>query len=116
MRTTLDIDEDVLQAAKELGEFRGVPPARSVRPRAESTDTDGACAEGSQRRAVAAGAARGGPLLTRGSSMSCGSGVKGPALLDVNVLVARVQPDHPDHEVVHAWFADTHMGGWATFP
>ena len=24
MRTTLDIDEDVLQAAKELGEFRGV--------------------------------------------------------------------------------------------
>ena len=24
VRTTLDIDEDVLQAAKELGEFRGV--------------------------------------------------------------------------------------------
>jgi hypothetical protein len=24
MRTTLDVDEDVLQAAKELGEFRGV--------------------------------------------------------------------------------------------
>ena len=23
MRTTLDIDEDILQAAKELGEFRG---------------------------------------------------------------------------------------------
>ena len=30
MRTTLDLDEDVLQAAKELAEFRGVTAGRVV--------------------------------------------------------------------------------------
>ena len=30
MRTTLDLDEDVLQAAKELAEARGVTAGRSV--------------------------------------------------------------------------------------
>ena len=42
--------------------------------------------------------------------------MKGPALLDVNVLVALFQPDHPHHEAAHDWFADTHMVGWATCP
>ena len=30
MRTTLDLDEDVLQAAKELAEFRGVTAGKVV--------------------------------------------------------------------------------------
>ncbi len=39
-----------------------------------------------------------------------------PALLDVNVLVALFDPDHPHHEVAHDWFADNHAEGWATCP
>lgn len=42
--------------------------------------------------------------------------MSGPALLDVNVLIALFQPDHPHHEVAHDWFADTQVGGWATCP
>jgi len=38
------------------------------------------------------------------------------ALLDVNVLVALFEPDHPHHEVAHDWFADHHANGWATCP
>ena len=38
------------------------------------------------------------------------------ALLDVNLLVALFEPDHPHHEVAHDWFADNHAGGWATCP
>lgn len=36
------------------------------------------------------------------------------ALLDVNLLVALFDTDHPHHEVAHDWFADTHANGWAT--
>ena len=36
------------------------------------------------------------------------------ALLDVNLLVALFDTDHPHHEVAHDWFADTHTNGWAT--
>jgi toxin-antitoxin system PIN domain toxin len=38
------------------------------------------------------------------------------ALLDVNLLVALFEPDHPHHEVAHDWFADHHAKGWATCP
>jgi hypothetical protein len=37
-----------------------------------------------------------------------------PALLDVNLLVALFEPDHPHHEVAHDWFADNQENGWAT--
>lgn len=36
------------------------------------------------------------------------------ALLDVNVLIALFDTDHPHHEAAHDWFADTHTKGWAT--
>jgi toxin-antitoxin system PIN domain toxin len=36
------------------------------------------------------------------------------ALLDVNVLVALVTPEHVHHEIAHDWFADHHERGWAT--
>lgn len=38
------------------------------------------------------------------------------ALLDVNVLVALFDPDHPHHEPAHEWFAANRTGGWATCP
>jgi toxin-antitoxin system PIN domain toxin len=42
--------------------------------------------------------------------------MKRAALLDVNVLVALFEPDHPHHEVAHDWFADHGEDGWATCP
>jgi uncharacterized protein len=40
--------------------------------------------------------------------------VSRPALLDVNLLIALFEPDHPHHEVAHDWFGDNHKNGWAT--
>ena len=37
-----------------------------------------------------------------------------PALLDVNLLIALFEPDHPHHDVAHDWFADNQKNGWAT--
>lgn len=42
--------------------------------------------------------------------------MKGPALLDINVLVALFDPDHVHHELAHDWFADNRTRGWATCP
>jgi hypothetical protein len=38
------------------------------------------------------------------------------ALLDVNVLVALFDPDHPHHEPAHDWLAANRASGWATCP
>jgi uncharacterized protein len=38
------------------------------------------------------------------------------ALLDVNVLVGLVDPEHIHHEAAHAWFLDSCESGWATCP
>jgi toxin-antitoxin system PIN domain toxin len=38
------------------------------------------------------------------------------ALLDVNLLIALFESDHPHHEVAHDWFADHNASGWATCP
>lgn len=37
-------------------------------------------------------------------------------LLDVNVLLALVDPRHMDHERAHEWFRTSGMHGWATCP
>ncbi len=37
-------------------------------------------------------------------------------LLDVNVLLALMDPDHVWHDVAHAWFASTGGNAWATCP
>ena len=42
--------------------------------------------------------------------------MSGPALLDVNVLLALFNPDHVHHEIAHDWFSDHHADGWATCP
>jgi toxin-antitoxin system PIN domain toxin len=37
-------------------------------------------------------------------------------LLDVNVLIALLDPAHPNHEDAHAWFGRHRKRGWATCP
>ena len=36
------------------------------------------------------------------------------ALLDVNVLTALFDPNHPSHETAHRWFGRNRKRGWAT--
>lgn len=38
------------------------------------------------------------------------------ALLDVNVLIALLDPRHVHHEQAHGWFAASQALGWATCP
>lgn len=37
-------------------------------------------------------------------------------LLDVNLLIALVDPAHVAHDAAHRWFADTGAADWATCP
>lgn len=37
-------------------------------------------------------------------------------LLDVNVLIALIDPVHVQHDAAHAWFADEGSVSWATCP
>ncbi len=37
-------------------------------------------------------------------------------LLDVNVLIALIDPAHVQHDYAHEWFASTAVTGWATCP
>ncbi len=37
-------------------------------------------------------------------------------LLDVNVLIALIDPTHVGHDAAHAWFTVTGAGSWATCP
>ena len=39
-----------------------------------------------------------------------------PGLLDVNVLIALVDPEHEFHAPAHAWFERNRLYGWATCP
>ena len=38
------------------------------------------------------------------------------ALLDVNVLIALIDPSHEFHDSAHAWFQMNRRYGWATCP
>ena len=39
-----------------------------------------------------------------------------PALLDVNVLIALIDPNHVHHEAAHAWLRSHRSAGWVTCP
>jgi toxin-antitoxin system PIN domain toxin len=39
-----------------------------------------------------------------------------PYLLDVNVLIALIDPAHMQHDAAHHWFAQTGSANWATCP
>lgn len=116
MRTTLDVDDDVLQAARELValrgktvgqvvselERRGLAPAashreRNRRPRAaaparwQAASDDEARQQPERRRVIR------------------------PALLDVNVLIALFDPDHINTDVYLLGVAVKHGGRLVTF-
>ena len=38
------------------------------------------------------------------------------ALLDVNALIALVQPDHVHHQAAHQWWSENGESGWASCP
>jgi toxin-antitoxin system PIN domain toxin len=38
------------------------------------------------------------------------------SLLDVNVLIALLQPDHAHHRVAHRWWSTQRSEGWASCP
>jgi uncharacterized protein len=38
------------------------------------------------------------------------------ALLDINVIIALLDPDHTFHERAHAWWAESQAEGWASCP
>lgn len=42
--------------------------------------------------------------------------MSGPALLDVNVLIALFDPEHIHHDTSHTWFGGQGRGQWATCP
>ena len=110
MRTTLDLDEDVLQAAKELADIYGVTAGKMLsEPRAQSTHANRAGAEGPQRRSVAAPASRQANHDDEAGQRAQGRGVSRVALLDVNVLVGALQSTSTrTTRVAHDWFADNH--------
>jgi len=37
-------------------------------------------------------------------------------LLDVNILIAMIDPAHVAHDIAHAWFGADGYFGWATCP
>lgn len=39
-----------------------------------------------------------------------------PSLLDINVLIALMDPAHEHHDAAHAWFKPNRRHGWATCP
>jgi toxin-antitoxin system PIN domain toxin len=39
-----------------------------------------------------------------------------PGLLDINVLIALIDPAHEFHASAHRWFKDNRKNGWATCP
>ncbi len=39
-----------------------------------------------------------------------------PALLDINVLIALLDPSHQFHDLAHQWFSQNRRHGWATCP
>ena len=38
------------------------------------------------------------------------------SLLDVNLLIALLQPDHVHHGLAHGWWSANRSGGWASCP
>ena len=37
-------------------------------------------------------------------------------LIDINVLIALIDPSHAGHDAAHRWFAETGAASWATCP
>ena len=115
MRTTLDLDEDVILVAKQIAQQRGTTVGRVVselvrnalQPKSVPKTRNGVPLFMPEKGAKK-------PHLelvnqAAGRRMSV-------ALLVVNVLVALFDPNHPnhDHEDAHSWFGAKRKRGWAT--
>ena len=118
MRTTLDIDEDVLQAAKELGEMRGQTAGKVLSDLARKALTSATTPVPKVRNGVPLLPRRlGGRIVTMKLVNELrDERVSRVALLDVSLLIALFDRDHVHHEAAHDWFADHHSEGWATCP
>lgn len=118
MRTTLDIDDDVLAVARSRAEREHSSIGRVLsalaRDALQSTATGAAPAArnappAADYRRQPAGDARTGQSVARRAALMA-------YLLDVNVLIALLDPAHVRHGTAHAWFERTGQAAWATCP
>ncbi len=125
MRTTLEIDDDILQAAKELAAGRDSDDrARRLGSDAQGPRTGAAGSRQERRPRAPAPAGRyAAPddetrqrVAGRAVSPIARGAPRRVALLDVNVLVALFDSDHVHHDIAHDWFADNRSAGWASCP
>ena len=120
MRTTLDIDADVLQAAKEMASVQGTTVGRVISDLVRKALAP-APPITRMRNGVPLMPSRGpgAPKITmRVRQRTARRAVSRVALLDVNVLVALFDPDHVHHaHVRRTTGSSTSAGaGWATCP
>ena len=116
MRTTLDLDDDVLQAAKEIAAAKGLTAGKVVSDLVRKA-LEPVARRAPKRRAADAPAGGWNTEDDDGARQRAPRrAVSGPALLDVNVLVALFNPNHIHHDTAHDWFAENHTDGWATCP
>ena len=117
MCTTLALDDDILEAAKEIAERRGTTAGRVVSDLVRQA-LEAPAPRARLRNGVPLVARRPGSRLmtmTRVNELR-DDGVTRRALLDVNVLIALFDPGHVHHDAAHDWFADNRARGWATCP
>ena len=115
MRTTLTIDDDVLTAARAMAEQQH----RTI------GDIVSDLARLALRQPAGTGERNGIPLLPVTPSAGPGDAGGGKRasrrsalifLLDVNVLIAFIDPTHVYHDAAHDWFERQASTAWATCP
>jgi uncharacterized protein len=114
MRTTLAIDDDVLLAARDRA-----APQTDDRPGRFGTGASFAAPASRLDRAKRCTAAAGAPARRRRYARHrqyAARRVRVTFLLDVNLLIALIDPTHVGHDRSHRWFAATGAASWATCP
>jgi len=119
MLTTLDIDDDVLQASKELAEREGSTAGRVLSGLARrGLATQAGPATPAVRNGVPVLPSRGEIVtLEKVSRLVDEAGLEPVrSLLDINLLIALLDPDHAFHERAHAWWGANSGLGWSSCP
>ena len=118
MRTTVDLDDDVLNVAKHLAEERRQSLVACY-------PTWLVTRSSRQLRSEFRGPHTGAPQKAGCPACYRANGEGSPqhpylgfmaALLDVNALIALVDSDHVGHQAIRKWFTANHKLGWATCP
>ncbi|MEX3952688.1 hypothetical protein AB4Y40_33655 [Paraburkholderia sp. EG287B] len=116
MRTTLDIDDEVLALARARADREHVSIGRVIsqlartalqRPSVAATTRDGLPVLPCSHRRLRHARTRQ-PDARRGTLMAY--------LLDINVLIALLDAGHVQHEAAHEWFGRVNHPAWATCP